>query len=307
MNETGNSLTERWADLILRGMQAVPSRLRRVVFAELSGLSYHFLPRRRSIALKNLESAFPEKSEAERIAIAKGVFRNLGIVASEFFDLPRLTEHNVADVVRVEGLEHCRKALEKGRGALLFGAHLGNWELEAVAFSLLLKPLVVIYRPLDSTVLDALVFKIRSCTGNTPVSKTRSMRSMLRSLKNNEILGILIDQNVDWYEGPFVDFFGRPTCTSEGVALLALHTGAPVLPAYMAREPDNRYRLVIGEEIDLVRTGDRNEDIRANTQQFTTIIERSIRRYPDQWLWVHQRWKTTLSRVPKNQVRGSHD
>lgn len=300
MNGTGNKSTERCADLILRGMQAVPPPLRRFVFAGLSGLSYHFLSRRRSIALKNLELAFPEKSEAERVAIAKGVFRNLGIVASEFFDLPGLTEQNVGHIVRVEGMEHCRKALEKGKGALMFGAHLGNWELEAVAMALLLKPLTVIYRPLDSTVLDALVFKVRSCTGNIPVSKTRSMRAMLRSLKNNEILGILIDQNVDWYEGPFVDFFGRPTCTSEGLALLALHTGAPVLPAYMARERDNRYRLVIGEEIEIVRTGDRNADIFANTQQFTTTIENSIRQYPDQWLWVHQRWKTTLSRVPKN-------
>ncbi|MCK9230063.1 MAG: lysophospholipid acyltransferase family protein [Syntrophales bacterium] len=300
MSGTGSNPKELWADLILRSAQAVPSRMRRFVFAELSELSYHFLSRRRSVALKNLESAFPEKSKAERVAIVKRVFRNLGIVASEFFDLPRLTERNIADVVRVEGREHCRKALEKGKGVLLFGAHLGNWELEAVAFSLLLKPLTVIYRPLDSAVLDTLVFKIRSCTGNTPVSKTRSMRTMLRSLKNNEILGILIDQNVDWYEGPFVDFFGRPACTSEGVALLALHTGAPVIPAYMVREPDNRYRLVIGEEIDIVRTGDRTDDIRANTQRFTTIIEHSIRRYPDQWLWVHQRWKTTLSRVPKN-------
>jgi Kdo2-lipid IVA lauroyltransferase/acyltransferase len=307
MKATTNKTTERLADLFLRVMQAVPSRFRRAVFTGLFGLSYHLLSRRRSTALRNLELAFPEQTDAERAAIARGVFRTLGIVTAEFFDLPRLTRENIGDLVQAEGLEHCRNALARGRGVLMFGAHFGNWELEAVAVSLLVKPVVVIYRPLDNGIFDALAMNVRTATGNRPVAKTKSMRTMLRNLHNNEILGILIDQNVDWYEGPFVEFFGKPACTSEGLALLALHTGAPVLPAYMVRLPDNRYRLVVGPEVELIHTGDRKADIAANTQRFTKIIEESIRRHPDQWLWVHKRWKTTLSRIPDSLVDGRHD
>ena len=127
------------------------------------------------------------------------------------------------------------------------------------------------------------------------------MRPMLRALKQNGILGILIDQNVDWYEGVFVDYFGRPACTTDGLALLALHTEAPVLPGYMVRLPDGRYRLVFGPEVEVIRTGDRDADILANTQRFTKVIEQIVRRYPDQWLWVHQRWKTQPCQVPRKE------
>ena len=183
----------------------------------------------------------------------------------------------------------------------MFGAHFGNWELEAVAVSLLLKPLVVIYRPLDSTILDNLVLRVRSSTGNTPVPKERAMRQMLKSLKNNEILGILIDQNVAWQEGVFVDFFGRPACTTDGLALLALHTEAPVIPAYMVRLSNGKYRLVVGQEVEVVRTGEKKADVMKNTQVFTKIIEETVRKYPDQWIWVHQRWKTKTWQIPKKE------
>lgn len=189
-------------------------------------------------------------------------------------------------------MDHCREALKRNRGLLMFGAHFGNWELEAVAFAHLMQPVVVIYRPLDSNLLDNLVLRVRSSGGNIPLAKDKAMRSMLRHLKNNDVLGILIDQNVASYEGVFVDFFGRPACTTDGLALLALHTKAPVLPGYMVRLADGKYRLIIGEEVTIVQTGDRDADIAVNTQNFTRIIENMIRQYPDQWLWVHQRWKT---------------
>jgi KDO2-lipid IV(A) lauroyltransferase len=288
---------QRLADILLFCFRTIPAPLRRALFTGCFRLFYHLVPRQRLIALYNLRSAFPEKTEDEILRIARGVYRNLGIVAAEFFDLPRLTKETIGEFVEAEGLEHCTKALEKGRGVLMFGAHFGNWELEAVAASLLVKPLVVIYRPLDSAVLDALVLRARSATGNVPLAKDRAMRPMLRSLKENGILGILIDQNVAWYEGVFVDYFGRPACTTDGLALLALHTEAPVLPAYMVRRPDNRYRLVIGPEVEVTRTGDREADILANTQRFTKVIEETVRQYPDQWLWVHQRWKTQPCQV----------
>jgi KDO2-lipid IV(A) lauroyltransferase len=285
---------ERIAGLLLGFLGMIPAPLRRTLFIRLMGLFYHLAPRRRLMAIHNLRRAFPEKSEEEIIRIVRNVYRNMGVVAAEFFDIPRLNAANIGELVETEGLDHCAKALEKGRGVLLFGAHFGNWELEAAAVSLLIKPLVVIYRRLDNAVLEALVLRIRSATGNTPLLKEHAMRAMLRTLKRNGMLGILIDQNVDYYEGIFVDYFGRPACTTDGLALLALHTAAPVLPGYMVRRPDGQYRLVIGPEVEVVNTGNREEDVLANTQHFTKIIEETVRQYPDQWFWVHQRWKTQL-------------
>ena len=292
----------RLADIIFVLFRTIPAPLRKALFTGCFRLFYHLVPRQRLIAAYNLRRAFPEKKDDQIVAIAKGAYRNLGIVAAEFFSLPRLTKDNIGKLVEVEGLENCTQALAKGRGVLMFGSHFGNWELEAVAASLLIKPLVVIYRPLDSAVLDALVLRVRSATGNPPLAKDRAMRSMLRSLKHNEMLGILIDQNVAWYEGVFVDYFGRPACTTDGLALLALHTGAPVLPAYMARRPDGRYRFVIGPEVEIINTGDREADVLANTQRFTKIIEETVRLYPDQWLWVHQRWKTQRCQARRKEV-----
>ncbi|MBU4120530.1 MAG: lysophospholipid acyltransferase family protein [Proteobacteria bacterium] len=293
--------SRRLDDILLACFRVIPTPLRKALFTGLLRLFYHLSPRQRLIAAYNLRRAFPEKSDNEILGIVRGVYRNMGIVAAEFFNIPRLTKENIGKFVEAEGLENCMQALAKGRGVLLFSAHFGNWELEAAAAALLIKPAVVIYRPLDSPLLDHLVLRVRSATGNTPLRKELAMRPMLRSLKNNEILGILIDQNVAWYEGVFVDYFGRPACTTDGLALLALHTEAPVLPGYMVRRPDGRYRLVIGPEVEVTRTGKREADILANTQRFTKVIEQIVRRYPDQWLWVHQRWKTQRCQVRKKE------
>ena len=290
-------ISQRLADMLLTCFQGIPLSLRRALFTGLFRLFFHLVPRQRLIAVYNLRRAFPEKSDDEILRIARGVYRNMGIMAAEFFDVPRLTKENIGELVEPEGLEHCLKALEKGRGVLFFTAHFSNWELSAAAAALLIKPVVAIYRTLDNALLDHLVLRVRSATGNTLIPKEHSMRTMIRSLKRNEIVGILIDQNVAWNEGVFVDFFGRPACTTNGLALLALHTGAPVLPGYIVRLPDGRYRLVIGPEVEITRTGDRAEDVLANTQRFTKVIEETVRRYPDQWFWVHQRWKTQKCQI----------
>ncbi len=289
---------EQLAGILLTFFQAVPLSLRRSFFIGLSRLFSYLVPRQRMIALHNLRCAFPEKTDKEILNIARGVYRTMGIVAAEFFDIPKLTPENIREIVEPLGLENCEQALAKGRGVLLFSAHFGNWELEAAAIALLVKPAVVIYRPLDSPVLDSLVSRVRSASGNKPLPKENAMRSMLRTLHKNGMLGILIDQNVAWYEGVFVNYFGRPAATTNGLALLALHSGAPVLPAYLIRLPGGRYRLVIEPEMEIIDTGEREADIIANTQRFTKVIEDTVRKYPDQWLWVHQRWKTQLCQIP---------
>jgi KDO2-lipid IV(A) lauroyltransferase len=137
-----------------------------------------------------------------------------------------------------------------------------------------------------------MVEQLRMRTGNQAIPKQKAMGQILRLLKAGEIVGILLDQNMAWQEGVFVDFFGEKACTNTGMALLALKTGTPVLPAFNIRQKDGRYRVVIEPEIPLVRTGDKERDVTENTQRFTQIIERYVRNYPDQWLWLHQRWKT---------------
>jgi KDO2-lipid IV(A) lauroyltransferase len=283
--------------VIVRCFSLIPLWLRKAFFIGLWRLFYHLSPRQRFIALHNLRRAFPDKSMAELVRIAKGAYRNLAIVCAEFFDLQRMNRARLNRLLDIEGLERSQRALEKKKGLLIVGAHFGNWELMAVAVSVFIAPGVAVYRPLDNPFLDRIVRYIRSATGNIPVPKKRAMLQMSRCLGRNGTVGVLIDQNVSWKEGIFVDFFGRPACTTDGFAQMALRAETPVIPAFMLRKPDGRYRLIIGEEVNIIRTGDWEADVRANTQQLTSMIEDMIRQYPDQWLWLHQRWKTKAHQV----------
>ena len=278
--------------VIIRCCRFIPLRWRRGLFTVIALLYYRFFPRHRLIALHNLKCAFPDKNMEEIIAIAKGVYRNIAIVGAEFFDIPSLSKDNIADLMETEGLDNCREALKKGRGVILFSAHFGNWELSAAALSLLLAPIVVLYRCLDNAFLDDLVFLVRASTGNMPLDKEKAMRQMLRSLQNNMIVGILIDQNMAKREGVFVDFFSRPVCTTDAVAQLALRSRAAVIPSFSLRMPDGRYRIILGREMEILETGDWDSDMAVNTQNFTRVVEEMVRKHPDHWLWVHNRWKT---------------
>ena len=285
------------AVILLRVFSGIPLAFRKALFITLAFLFYLVVPRQRFIALHNLSRAFPEKSPAEIGKIARGVYRHIGILAAEFFESPHLTREKILQSMTIEGWEHCRRALEKGKGMLLLTGHLGNWELSVTIFALLVKPLTAIYRPLDNPILEAMVRQIRESAGNKTLPKDRAMRPMLRTLKQNGVLGILIDQNVAWYEGVFVPFFGRKACTTDGIALLALHTGAPVLPGFLIRQPDGRYLIKFLAEVETIRTGDRRQDVLTNTRRYNEILEELIRQYPDQWLWIHHRWKTRPSQV----------
>jgi KDO2-lipid IV(A) lauroyltransferase len=281
------------AGLFLSVINLIPLKWRISLFEGLSGLIYALDDRHRRIALRGLTLAFPEKDLKERNAIARSAFRNLARVAAEFFSLPRLNEKNFTRYITFEGLENFQKAYEKEKGILILTAHFGNWEWMAALFPLQSHhPVHVVVRPLDSRFLDSMVEQLRMRTGNQAIPKQKAMGQILRLLKAGEIVGILLDQNMAWQEGVFVDFFGEKACTNTGMALLALKTGTPVLPAFNIRQKDGRYRVVIEPEIPLVRTGDKERDVMENTQRFTQIIERYVRNYPDQWLWLHQRWKT---------------
>ena len=271
---------------------AIPLTVRKGIFRVLAWLFYYLSPRQRLIAIHNLKCAFPEMGMTEIVALARKVFRHFAIVAAEFFEIPFLRKVEPSFIAEVEGLENCTRALEKNKGLLILSAHFGNWEYGAALIGKLVQPIRIIYRPFDNAVLENLISCVRASTGNTPLPKDRATLKMFRALGRNESIGILMDQNVAAREGIFVDFFGRPACTTDGIALLALNTEAPVIPTFMYRQQDGRYRLIIGKEVEIVRTGDMQADVAANTQKFTGIIEDMIRKYPDQWLWLHQRWKT---------------
>ena len=286
----GQSFIQR---ALLSAIDLIPLKTRIWLLEGLGQLLFMIDGQHRRIAARNLTLAFGKKTEKERTGIARSVFRNLGRVTAEFSFIPLLNEENVRRYVFFEGAENFHRAHEKGKGVLFLTAHFGNWEWMAAAFPLFFRcPCHVIVRPLDNRFFDRIVEKLRTCTGNRTVPKEKSMGRILRLLKEGEVVGVLLDQNVDWREGVFVNFFGEMACTNAGLALLALKTGAPVLPVFNIRKTNGRYRVVIEPEIPLIRTGEKDLDVEKNTELFTSVIERYVREYPDLWFWLHQRWKT---------------
>jgi len=244
------------------------------------------LPRLRRVAMRNLAMALPEKTAAERQAIADGVFRSIARLLYALARFPRINRSNVSEWIRYEGFEHFEQALQRGRGVLFATAHLGNWELSAFAHALMAAPMHVVVRPLDNLRIDALLARRRTLSGNRLIEKKESARSVLKALHANQAVGILIDQNSSPEEGVFVDFFGIPACASSGFARLAAHTGATVIPGFaLWSEAERRYVLKFYPPLEM--TGRLQED----TQRLQSQLEAVIREHPDQWLWIHRRWK----------------
>jgi len=278
---------------LLRVLGGLPRPLAGKLAAALGRLLYWSTPKFRRIADQNLRMALPELSASERIALVRGVYRSLGRLLSECARFPKLTPENIRDVVTYNGLEHYQAAVERGRGVLFLTAHLGPWELGAFAHALYGHPIQILYRPLDNPRLDRLVNRYRTLSGNKLINKRDSARGILAALAKNETVGILADQNTSLEEGVFVNFFGKTASTTAGIARVALHTGAAVVPAFCVwEEALRRYVIHFEPALEFAATSDREQDIRAATQQMASVVEKYIRRYPDQWLWIHRRWKT---------------
>jgi KDO2-lipid IV(A) lauroyltransferase len=219
--------------------------------------------------------------------------RNLGWMAAEFARLPKYSKQNIEDVVILDGHENFLQGQEQGKGVLYLTGHIGAWELSSFAHALYGYPLHYMARPLDNRKLDQLVNRYRSLSGDRPIFKNESARTMLKVLKDAGTVGILADQNTMPQEGVFVDFFGTPACTTTGLARVALHTGAAVVPGYAYWDDQiKKYRLRFEPPVQLTRTGNLDHDILENTQKFTKVLEEIIRKYPDQWVWLHGRWNT---------------
>ncbi len=238
-----------------------------------------------------LTRAFPEKTPAEIEAIVKQMYRNLGLNLAEFLHMGPVQVENARQLVIMENEQILRDVLARGKGMLVLTAHVGNWDLFCTIIPSMGYPLTVITKRMRNVALTEVWMKRRERFGLKFVEARNSFRQCLRVLKRNEVVGFILDQNMINTEGVFVDFFGRPACTSPGLALMSYQSGAPVVPAFIIREPDGTHHVKIFPALE--PPPDREpETIRRATQQYTAAIERIVRQYPDQWIWLHRRWKT---------------
>ena len=279
-----------WTFLKLLGN--LPRPLSRFLATGATRLLLLFLPKLRKTAQFNLRLAFPDWPESERREVLNKMSRNLGWMAVEFARFPRYTKENIEGVVVLDGHENFLSGERRGKGVIYLTGHIGAWELSSFAHALYGYPLHYMARPLDNKPLDVMVNTYRGLSGNVPIYKNEAARVMLKVLKNAGTVGILADQNTMAQEGVFVDFFGTPACTTTGIARVALHTDAAVVPGYAFWDANlGKYRLRFEPPVELVRSGDLEGDVLRNTQRFTKVIEQIIRAHPDQWVWVHARWK----------------
>ena len=240
------------------------------------------IPKLRRVGMRNLAGIARLDSPD---SIVDGVFRSIARSLVVFARLPRLNAQNISSIIRYEGLEYFHEAKRRGKGVLFATAHLGNWELSAYAHGLMTEPMNVVVRPLDNRAIDEFVEARRAGGGNRIIAKKDAARQILQALRRNEAVGILIDQNVGLDEGAFIDFFGTPACAGTAFARLAAHTGAAVIPGF-ALWRGTEYVLKFYPLVEV--TGDVVED----TRRVHAVIEQVIREHPDQWLWLHRRWKT---------------
>ena len=277
---------------LVKVLAILPRTMARGVAAAGARLLLQLFPKLRQTAEFNLRLAFPEKTEYERRMILRKMARTLGWMAAEFARFPKYNKDNIADVIILDGHENFLAGQSRGRGVIYLTGHIGAWELSSFAHALYGFPLQYMARPLDNKRLDEMVNRYRGLSGNKPIFKNESARVLLRILKDAGTVGILADQNTMPEEAIFVDFFGTPASTTSGIARVALHTDAAVVPGYAYWDENLRkYRLRFEPPVELVRTGDDERDIRENTQRFTKIIEQIVREHPEQWVWIHARWK----------------
>jgi Kdo2-lipid IVA lauroyltransferase/acyltransferase len=266
----------------------------------VGALAYAVLRRLRRHAEVNLRLAFPDLDEGERRRIRRGVFRNLGRLLGEVSQFPRLNRENISSIVVYEGLGNYLSAVAEGRGVILLTGHIGAWELSVYAHSIYGHPMSFLARRIDNPLVERLAESYRARYGNRSIDKIGSVREVLKTLKSGGVVGILADLNTSLEEGVFCDFFGVEACSTAGVATLALRTGAVVLPGYLIWDEKKRiHRLHFEPPVETIDTGNQREDVIANTARYAKALESIIRRHPDQWLWIHRRWRTRPEGEPE--------
>jgi len=285
------------ASLLLGFLGVLPRSVARGLSIGVARLSYRLLGGLRKAGMRSLKIAYPEMSADERERLLRGTFESLGRVLGEVSQFSKYSKEKMASLVDFELDDYMRTIYEQvkleKRGVLITTGHLGNWELLVQSFAVWHEPMSYLARPIDNPLIEDLTVAIRTKFGNTPLNKTNSARAAIRLLRDGEIVGVLADVNAHPKEGVFVPFFGVPACTTAGPATLAIRTNALLFPIFCVYDHEaKKYKIVHGEAIEPASTGDREADIVATTAAYTAEIENIIRQYPDQWLWIHKRWKT---------------
>ncbi len=279
--------------MVVRSMARIPLPVGRCLGNMLGSAASRIPAPRLRVALDNMRSCLGDTcSESELRCLYRRMFRHFGRMLFEVPHILRLGRDGLDRYVVFKGEENLTRAMDRGKGALILTAHFGNWELMSAAFTLRFNGGGIVVRPVDFSPADRVLNGLRTLYGGEIIPKQRGMRRILSALRAGRPVGILLDQNVDWYEGAFVPFLGKTACTNKGLALLALKTGAPVVPMFCIRRADGRYDVVLEEPVDLVDTGDKTRDVDDNTALFSDIISGFVRAYPDHWFWFHRRWKT---------------
>lgn len=291
--KTQTALEYLAARTVLTGLGLMPRTAAVATAGGLARFAYLFGGRLRRTGERNLELAFPDLTGAERSRILRASFQSLGRLLGEFSQLPRTTPEALRRLITFEGLENLEAAQRRGRGVILFTGHLGAWELSSFALSAFGYPMSFLVRRMDNPKIEPLVERTRTRFGNRSIDKRAAARPMLRILREGGTLGLLVDLNTLPHEGVFVDFFGIPASTTASVATLALRTKAAVLPVFVPWDKERgRFILRIEPPLEIEVTGDNETDVRNLTSQFTSVIESYVKRFPEQWLWIHKRWNT---------------
>ncbi|HLN98173.1 MAG TPA: lysophospholipid acyltransferase family protein [Pyrinomonadaceae bacterium] len=289
------SLEYALARTILSALGVLPRRAAIAVGLLVGNLAYLIPGSLRETGMRNLQIAFPEMPGKEQKRLLRGCFASLGRLLGEFSQLPRATPEKLRELIEYDevGLAHLREAEKKKRGVIFLTGHLGAWELHSFGWSALEYPLSFLVRPLDNSRIEEMIEFVRTRFGNRAIDKQSAARQSLRVLREGGTLGILSDLNTQTREGVFVPFFGKLACTTAGIATLALKTDAVVIPTCAVWDRKKKRYFFHGDPpVELIRTGDHDRDIEVNTARFAAAVERMVRLYPDQWLWIHKRWKT---------------
>ena len=305
-----------WAEylpvmLAFEVLSLLPRRAALSVAMAFAKTAFLLIGNLKKVGMRNLEIAFPEMAEPERLKILKGSIQNLGRVLGEMSQFHKLSPADVEKLVEYSDPNTMRVFVEtrsEHRGVLITTGHLGNWEMLVYSFAALVQPMSYLARPLDNPLIEDLTVSIRTLLGNRPINKKNSAMLAAKLLRSGEILGILADVNTTRKEGVFVPVFGVPACTSTGAAKLAIRSNALIYPTFCMWDHDREgYKIVHAGPFEPVNTGDRDRDVYETTAQFTLAIEDIIRQYPDQWMWIHKRWKTRPEGEPDIYAEKSRD
>ncbi len=259
----------------------------------LADLVFYLVPVRKRVVIDNLSRAFPEKTPADILRIAHGVYRQFSQTMMELLFFPKFTGARLLDMVDFSGIETVERALAEGKGAVLVGAHFGNWELMGAALAQKY-PVSFVVGQQENTRVDDLLNSFRTGKGVSIIPLKMALRGVMKALRNNEFIAILADQDAHG-DGAFVPFFGRPASTPKGPAVFALRAGCPVIMGTIVREGNGRFTVAFERIPAPVPSGDEENDITAYTAAFTAVLERNTREHPDHWFWMHRRWKTKVN------------